>query len=157
MTMARWEPLAEFRRMDEMMDRLWGEFFGRPVGAWSQEGGEFFCPMDVYQTKDHVIVKAIIPGVGPDDLEVTFSGQQLTIRGELQEAKDEEYLLHELRHGTFTRTVLLPEIVDTSKAEAAYENGVLGIRIPKREEVKPRSLKVKVQQTPEAKKVPTAA
>lgn len=156
MTLTRWEPFAELRRLDEAMDRMWREFF-RPATFWPRalEAGDLYVPMDVYQTKDHLVVQVTIPGVRPEDVEVTFSGQQLSIHGEIKtggEVKEEDYLLRERRMGSFTRTISLPDSVDTDKAEASYDHGVLTIRIPKREEVKPKSLKVKVAKTLEGAK-----
>ena len=106
----------------------------------------------MYHTANDVVVKAALPGVKPDDVEITIVGDTLTIKGEAkaeEEVKREDYLYQERRYGAFSRSVTLPSGLDTDKAEATFENGVLTLTIPKVEKVKPKQVKVK---TAEGKK-----
>ena len=145
MTLQRWDPFGELRRMERELDRLWESLFRpRRLLRWREE---FTVPLDVYETKDHVVVRADLPGVRPEDVEVTIAGNQLTLHGEMKEereAEEEAYYLHERAMGAFSRTVTLPSGLDTDRAEATYDRGTMTIRIPKREEVKPKALKVRV-------------
>jgi HSP20 family protein len=146
----RWEPFRELRRVEEEMDRLWHGLARRGpwFGLMGSEG--LFVPLDVYQTKDQVVVKASLPGVKPEEVEISTSGNTLTIKGETKEEKEikeADYLLSEHRYGSFRRTVTLPEGVDTDKAEASFAEGVLTINIPKKDEVKPKTLKIQVAKT----------
>ena len=148
MVLRRWEPFRGLRHLEQEMDRLWGEVGGRFWG-WPARwrGEELGIPIDVYDSDDQVVVKATIPGVKPEDVDITITGNSLTIKGEAKgerEINEESYLLRERSYGSFSRTVNLPEGVNTDKAEASFENGVLTINVPKKEEVKPKSLKVKV-------------
>ena len=145
MAIRRWEPFYELRRMDHTLDRMWGGFF-RPARTFRRWSDEWELPLDVYQTADSIEVKASVPGVKPEDVEVTIEGNTLTLRGDSKSAGEagQDVLLRERRYGSFCRSVTLPAGLDTGKAEAAYQNGVLTLSIPKREETKPKSIKVEV-------------
>jgi HSP20 family protein len=102
----------------------------------------------MYQTADDVVIKASLPGVKPEDVDVTITGDTVTIKGETkteEEIKREDYLYQERRYGAFSRSVRLPGSLQTDKAEAVFENGVLKLTIPKAEESKPKTVKVKVE------------
>jgi HSP20 family protein len=103
--------------------------------------------LDVYEQKDDLIVKAEVPGLGKDEIEVTLDGNTLTIRGEKkkeEEVKDEDYYRCERTYGAFLRTIDLPAAVQPDKVHASFKNGVLEIRLPKTEEAKKSVVKVKV-------------
>jgi len=132
--------------MEDALDRMWGSFV-RPTRYLRPWSGEWLLPLDVYQTEDSVVVKAPVPGVKPEGMEVTIEGNTLTLRGETkaeEEAREDNYILQERRYGSFCRSVTLPGGLDTDKADASYEDGVLTLRIPRREEARPKSIKVKV-------------
>ena len=102
--------------------------------------------LDVAETEDSFIVKASLPGINPDDLDITFTDNILTIKGEIEEEKDVEegkYHLRERRYGMFQRSIALPVPVDADKIDAVYKDGVLTLSIPKVEEVKPKKISVK--------------
>ena len=148
MILKRWEPLVELRRMDTEMDRIRRHMF-RPTYLWPR-----FLPrdgqvaIDVYWDADNLVVRAALPGVKPEEAEVTFADSTLTISGEIKlekEVKEEEYLHRERRSGNFRRVVALPQGLDTERAEASYDNGILTVTIPKTEESKPKSLKINVK------------
>lgn len=148
MTLQRWDPFRELRSVEDTMDRMWRDFFRPRVTARIMgDGGEMAFPVDVYQTQDHYVIRASLPGVKPDNVEISMTGSHLTLKGHTEqerEVNEEQYLLRERRSGQFSRSFQLPEGVDPDKAEASFEHGELTIRVPKREELKPRTLKVNV-------------
>ena len=143
MTMQRWDPFADFRRVDEAFSRFFG---GAPRGGVAQSAERWDFPMDVIQEGDDLIVQASLPGVSPDEIGVTIEDGLLTIEGASAsetEKREGEYLLRERRSGRFHRALRLPNSVDADKASPSYANGVLTISLPKREEKKARRLEIK--------------
>jgi len=143
MSLMRWDPVREMISLRDAMDRLFDESFVRPLGPRALAGAGL--AVDIEETADDYIVKASLPGLKAEDLNIHIVGDRVTISGEVREEKKEEkpnYLLQERRFGSFSRTLALPVAVDADKAEAALDNGVLTLRIPKAEEVKPKSIKV---------------
>jgi len=143
--LARWDPLKEMVTLREAMDRLFAESFVRPGSAFPIMGMEEPA-VDMYQTKDDIIVKAALPGVKPDEIEISVTGDILTLKGELRdEEKIEEgsYLRKERHFGQFVRELSLPALVNSDKAKAEFEHGVLTLRLPKAEAVKPKSITIK--------------
>jgi HSP20 family protein len=141
----RWEPMRELMSLREAMDRLFEESFISPR-AWWTSVTEIGPAFDMYETPEEVVVKATVPGLKGEDIDVSIAGNTLTIRGEFkEETKDERasYIRQERRYGAFCRSVSLPTPVNSEKAEAVLENGVLTLRLPKAEEVKPKAIKVK--------------
>jgi len=144
-SLVRWEPFREMISLREAMDRLFDEAFTRPMSLFD---GWMLPLVDMYQTEDEVVVKATVPGVKPDDLHITVTGDVLTIRGEVKEEKDEKnatYHLRERRSGAFSRSIPLPTSVEADKAKAVFENGVLTLTLPKAEEVRPKTITVKAK------------
>lgn len=141
----RWEPLREMVTLREAMDRLFNEAFTMPGVL----GSTFALPaIDLYQTRDAVVVKAALPGLKPEDVQISVTGDALTLRGEFkqeEEQKDTTYHIRERRAGSFERTVLLPVDVQTDKAQADFENGVLTITLPKAESVRPKTISIKAK------------
>ena len=157
MVLRRWEPLTQLRRMEEEMDQAWRQFFRLPFGEvfphWTTD--EAHMPLDIYSTDDHLVVRVSLPGVKSEDVEITFTGNTLTLKGESKmdrEVNEDNYMLREHHYGAFSRTITLPSGLQTDKAEASYQNGVLTISIPKSEEVRPKSLKINVKATEDNKK-----
>ena len=128
MTMQRWDPFRELRRMEQRMSRLW------PL-AWAEEGEQqWYVPMDVIEKPEKIVVKASLPGFDAGDIKVSFENGLLTLRGEMEEEREKEegqYLLRERQYGTMFRAVRLPESVDPDQAETEFDNGVLTITFPK--------------------------
>ena len=143
MTMQRWDPIAEMRRIDDAFNRFWGvgsRGSGSAAGRWD-------IPMDVIQEGDDLIVYASIPGVEPGQIEVTLEDGLLTIEGETASESEQnkgDFLLRERRFGRFHRSLRLPSTVDAEKAESSYNNGVLTVTVPKQEEKKARKLAISV-------------
>jgi HSP20 family protein len=141
----RWDPFREISSMRETMDRLFDEGFSRPLTAALWDAAAMPA-MDLYQTADSVVVKMAVPGVQPEDIQVSAANGVLTIRGEVKEEKEEKektYHLRERRYGAFSRSVALPIQANADKAEAEFDNGVLTLTIPKAEEAKPKAITVK--------------
>jgi len=146
--LTRWDPFRDLISLREAMDRLFEESFVRPSGRRLAlaEGGAL--AVDMYETDDDVVVKTALPGIDPDDVNVSITGNTLTIKGETkvqEEVEEENYVYRERRFGAYSRSLTLPAAVETDGAEAEYENGVLTLRIPKVEEAKPKAIEVKVK------------
>ena len=142
--LTRWDPFREMMSMRGSMDRLLDRFFEEPLSEWQTT--DWGLPLDLSEDEDEFVVKASVPGINPDDLEITLSGDTLTIKGEIQkeeERQEERYHLRERRYGRFTRSISLPTSVESDKIEADYSKGVLTLHLPKTEEVKPKRIPVR--------------
>ncbi|MBN1661218.1 MAG: Hsp20/alpha crystallin family protein [Anaerolineae bacterium] len=138
-----WEPLGTLMTMQQAMDRLYDEAYGRRPEYRQSERVELL-PVDAYSTPEEVVILASVPGLNPEDVDITIEGETLTIRGAtLPPQEDVDYVIQERRFGPFSRTLTLNVPVQAEKAEAAFENGVLKLTIPKAEKIKPRQIKVK--------------
>jgi HSP20 family protein len=129
----------------DAMDRLFEENFWRP---WSVQPGHGSLPIDLADDDDHYTVTAELPGVKPEDVQVTVQGETLTIRGETNEQQEEQrqnWLMRERRSGAYQRTITLPSPVNADAAEARFEHGTLTLTLPKIEEAKPRQIRVSGQ------------
>ena len=141
----RWEPMREMMTLREAMDRLFDDAFTRPI---SMSGVSGMPAIDMYQTDDEVVVKASLPGLNAEDVDITVTGETLTLRGEVKaedEREDARYHIREARSGSFERALLLPTDVKADKAKADFENGILTISLPIAEEVKPKSISIKAK------------
>ncbi len=141
----RWEPVRDMITLREAMDHLFDEAFTRPFGAASALQAP---AVDMFQTDDEVVVRASLPGIKPGDVQISVTGEVLTIKGETKENtdhKEKSYHLREQRFGSFERSVSLPTAVVSDKAKAEFEDGILTITLPKAEEVKPRTITVKAK------------
>lgn len=141
----RWDPIREMMGMQNQMDQVFEDFFSRSPVSYDGYG---VVNLDMIQTADEVIVKASVPGIKPDDLNIAVTGDTLTIRGEVkseEEKKDANYHMREIKYGSFARSVLLPCAVVADKAQAEFENGMLRLVLPKAEEVKPKTITVKAK------------
>jgi len=144
--LTRWEPFREMRRMHDMLDQLMDRSLIDYTGE--MEGSYSYLPLDVYQTDENIIVKASAPGIKADDLDISITGDTLTIQGETtQEIEDKgvQYYLRERRASSFSRTITLPTMVKAEEAKAEFEHGVLTLTLPKVEEVKPKTITVKAK------------
>jgi len=148
--LTRWDPFREMNTLRTMLDRVFDESFVDAPRLWERPVGEWSLALDVAENEDEYTVKASLPGITPEDVEVTLADNVLTIRGEMKadEAIDEEnYHLRERRFGKFVRSITLPTTVDADKVEAVNENGVLTLHLPKTEAVKPKKIEVRKQIT----------
>ena len=114
-------------------------------GLGTREASSLGVALDMYETSDAVILEVAVPGVDPDDIEISVVGDGLTIKGEFKEEsnqKGRQYFVRSRRYGEFSRMVSLPAYVDATKTTASYDKGVLKLSIPRREETKPRQHKI---------------
>jgi HSP20 family protein len=139
----------------DAMDRDFNDAAISPVralwsGGWGNGAGRMPLPLDVYATKDEVVIIAAVPGIQAEQIEITINQNTVTLSGTVpnvassEEAKDATWYLHELQHGAFQRSVTLPIEVDPARADATCENGILRLRLPKAETAKPHQIKVRV-------------
>jgi HSP20 family protein len=143
----RWDPFRDMVSLRDAMNRLFEESFVRPA-PWGATFEGAPLAVDVVETKDDVTVKASVPGIKPEDIDITIAGDLLTIKGEFKsEHKSEEanVVRQERRYGKFERALSLPTHIVADKARAEFENGVLTLTLPKAEDVKPKAIKVKTK------------
>ena len=147
-----WKPFSELSRIEREAERMFGDFFRRPLWGFNwperfREVGFREPAIEVYEEKDDVVVKAEIPGMKKEDLEINISGTLLTIKGEKkqeEEVKKKGYYYSERSYRSFMRTIDLPKEVHIDKAYANFKDGVLEVRLPKTEEAKRKEVKIKV-------------
>ncbi|HZQ36678.1 MAG TPA: Hsp20/alpha crystallin family protein [Dehalococcoidia bacterium] len=160
MTMQRWDPFSEMQSLRQAMDRLFEDAWVRPGWGFGrgQQGGTMPMPIDVIEQDDNLIVKASLPGVKPDDIHITVQGNQLTIEGESRsehgeaqgqgqgqtQAQGQRGMVHHQEHyyGRFVRSMTLPSRVNSEKAQASFENGMLTLTLPKEEAARTRQIPV---------------
>ena len=146
--LTRWNPYREMANFRRTMNR----FLEDPFLAQTWETDETMAwdvPVDVMENPDEYVVKASLPGIHPDDLEITYNNNTLTIHGEMKSEeergdKESQYHIRERRFGSFTRSIYLPNPIQADKIKADYDAGVLVLHLPKTEEVKPKRIPVQV-------------
>ena len=141
--LTRWEPVREMITLREAMDRLFNDAFTRPVSA---SGVSIVPALDLYETADEVVARINLPGMKSDEVQISVTGDMLTLRGEVKpsdDKKDVTYHILERKAGIFERTVSLPSDIQAEKARADFENGVLTITMPKSEIAKPKTISIK--------------
>ena len=144
MAIERWDPFREAISLRDAMNSLLQESFVRPGGMPAQDGYAAL-PLDVRETEEAFVVKASLPGVKPEEVQITVHGDTLIIQGESkaeEEKKGEHWHLRERRFGSFQRAISLSTPVDSDKAQAQFEHGVLTLTLPNSEQAKPRQIKV---------------
>jgi HSP20 family protein len=134
------------RAMDRVFDSFWRPFgLSRWGSGMTSDSGRPLA-LDVYEEDDKLVIKADVPGIKPEDVHVEVTGNVLNLSGEMKDEREEKregYYIRERGYGSFARSLTLPSGLDTDKVEAAFENGVLSIRIPKTEGAKTKTIKVK--------------
>jgi len=151
MTLVKWTPIRELEDMRRDLDKLFGDFFEpvarRRFGMKAHEPGIVVPSVDVFERQGEIVVKADIPGVEKENIDITITKEHLTIKGEVkkeEEVKQEDYYSLERSFGSFSRMIQLPPEADGSKAKASFKNGVLEVVFPKKEESKQSEIKVSV-------------
>jgi HSP20 family protein len=143
MVLRHWEPFRELRQIQENKDRLWRNF-----GQEEGEAGDvenWAIPLDVVQQGDNIIVKASVPGVNSEDIDVSIENDVLTIKGQTKEAREHQegnYLMRERRAGSFYRALRLPDTLNSDQAQPHYEHGVLSITFPRMESKRAKRLQI---------------
>ena len=144
-TISRWTPAPEFKNL-QVLNRLFEPFIR---GAEDEDlvSGNWAPPVDVAETQDKILVRAELPGVKQDQIQIEFENGLLTIRGERKLEKVDGVTWHrvERTYGSFSRSFTLPRTVDPEKIAASYRDGVLEIEVPKREEAKPKQIRIAVK------------
>ncbi len=150
MALMRWLPSRELDRFKREIDRMFDEFFGEErFPSIGLQEGIAFPALDVYDAGDKIVVKAEIPGVSKDDIEIVVRDNELTIKGEKkkeEEVKEENYYYSERSFGKFVRTLRLPVEIKPEEVKARFKNGVLEIELPKVEEARPKEIKIQVEE-----------
>lgn len=141
MTLVRWNPVRELASMEvDRLNRMFSEFYGGFDRAWVPA-------VDVYENDDHeFVLKAELPAVKREDIAITYDNGVLTLKGERKsevETSRDNYHRVERQHGSFMRSFTLPATVDAARIQASYKDGVLTIRVPQREEAKPKQIEIK--------------
>jgi len=144
---SRWRPRSDLMTLHQAMDRLFEDSLVRPGLAWrgAPREGAIQLPVDIYFTEDEVVIKAAVPGVNPDDVEITIEGDTLMIKGETTAPEDVDYICQEHCYGPFARAFNMNVPIQTDKVTAEFENGILTLTLPKAEEVRPKTIKVKAK------------
>ena len=149
MAIVRWDPFREFGHLQDRINRVFNDAYGRSGDDDALlTSGSWVPPVDIYQNGEHeLILKAELPDLSREAIEITVDNGTLSIKGEKKfaaDVKEEQFHRVERRYGTFTRSFSLPPTVDATKVAADYKDGVLTVRLPLREEAKPRQIKVNV-------------
>ncbi len=142
----RLDPFREFYSMRSALDRLLDRSIGETDSEWKASLA-FSLPLDVIEKEDEFQVKAAVAGFDPEKIEISYSENTLTIKGEVKQETEEQeegkYHMHELREGSFYRSISIPVPIDADKIEAETENGILTLHLPKKEEIKPKRIEIK--------------
>jgi HSP20 family protein len=148
MAIVRWDPFREVSDMQDRMGRLLGDFYGHRGADDVMRRGAWIPPVDIYDGGNHeLVIKAELPDMKREDIQLTLDNNTLTISGEKKmdgELRDENCHRVERSYGNFTRSFSLPSTVDPARVSADYKAGVLTIRLPLREEAKPKQIQVNV-------------
>jgi HSP20 family protein len=143
-TLTHWDPFRGLTSLQDQVNRLFGDSVTR--GGASQNDLATWAPaVDIYETENALVVKADLPDIQEKDIDIRVENNTLTIRGERKfqkEVNEDNYLRVERAYGTFTRSFSLPNTVNTEGIHAEYRNGVLTVNMPKREESKPKQIKI---------------
>jgi HSP20 family protein len=151
MMITKWQPRPPLLSAWNPFEELGGfrRVFDEPFAACLREGvmttGEWKPLMDVVETKDGISLKVEVPGIKQEDINISLEDNTLTVKGERKnesEVSEEGYTRIERSYGTFQRSVVLPQTVDANRVKATYRDGVLEIQLPKREEARPKAIKV---------------
>lgn len=141
----RWNPFREMMDLRDAVDRMMERSFSSSPYKLNMEWG---LPLDVAETEDDFVVKASLPGMNPNDLDITYNDRTLTIKGEIkgdEETKNSKYHLRERWSGSFSRSITLPSRIDSDHISAKYVDGILTLHLPKTEEMKPKRIQVKAE------------
>lgn len=148
MSIIRWEPFRDLVSTHDHFNQLFNETFARAFGNQQEVSPRAWVPpVDIGETEDSLVLKAELPGIKPDDVEIRVEDNTLYLKGERKfekEVKEENLHQVERSYGTFSRSFALPSSIDSDKVKAEYQNGVLTLTMPKREEAKPKTIKIDV-------------
>jgi HSP20 family protein len=148
MTLTPWNPIRDLVQLQNRINHVFSDACGPGTEEGLMNSGTWIPPVDIYQNGDHeLVLKAELPDMKREDIAITVDNNTLILKGEkklTEEVKDEHFHRLERRYGSFSRSFVLPPMVDTTKVSAEYKNGVLSLKLPLREEAKPRQIAVNV-------------
>ena len=147
MAMVRFDPFRDLAVLQERMNRLFNDTYGPRREDDLMSRGTWTPAVDIYEVNSELVLKAELPDMRREDIDVSVENSTLTIRGERKldnEVKQENFHRIERAYGNFVRSFSLPNTVDPAKISAEYKNGVLTVKLPVREEAKPRSISIDV-------------
>ena len=147
MAIVRWEPFRDLLTTQREFDRLFKEAFSPMSGETEVSTRSWAPPVDIYETDDAIVLKAELPGIDPKDVEVRVEDNTLYLKGERKyekEVKEQNYHRIERSYGSFARSFSLPSSINAEKVKAEYKDGLLTLTMPKREEAKPKTIKIDV-------------
>lgn len=160
MNIVKYDPFRELRGLQDEMNRLFNLGVSRSGNGEDIVRGAWSPSVDIFENKDQIVLEAELPGMKPEDVNISIENNVLTIHGERKfEKKDEGDNFHrvERSYGNFTRSFTLPPTISSENANAEFENGVLRLTLAKREEAKPRRIEIKVGKGAQAKTIETKA
>lgn len=148
MSMVRFDPFRDLATMQDRINRIFGDAYTRRFDDDLTQRGEWFPPVDIYENANQeIVLKAELPGISREDIDLRVENNTLTLRGERKrdtEVKQEQYHRIERSYGSFSRSFSLPSRIDTEKVRADFKEGVLSIVLPVKAEAKPRQIEVAV-------------
>ena len=150
MPMVRWEPIHNLVSIQDRMNRIFDDAFRGQRGATEDDwalGGKWAPAVDIFEQGDDIVLKAELPGINADDVDIRVENNVLTLRGERKfesDVKRESCHRVERAYGSFSRSFTLPNVVDTEKIKADYTDGVLQVTLPQKEEAKPKQIEIAV-------------
>ncbi len=150
MAIVRWEPLRDLVTAQRDFDRLFRGAFSPQVSETELSTRAWAPPVDIYETEDAIVLKAELPGVDPKDVEVRVEDNTLYLKGERkfeEEVKEQNYHRVERSYGSFARSFSLPNSISADKVKAEFKDGLLTLTMPKREEAKPKTIKIDVSKS----------
>ena len=145
MTITRWSPMTDLVSLREAMDRLFEDSFIKPSAWTGLAAGQVAVPVDLWETNDAYHLRADLPGIAPEDLDINVTSDTVSLAGEAktqQDVSNDGWLRQERRIGKFQRAFTLPVQIDPDKVQATFTRGVLDLVLPKADQVKPRTIKV---------------
>jgi len=148
MAVVKWDPFRDLVSIQDRMNRLFEQTLSRSRGEEGVTATTWTPAVDIYETADTIVMKAELPGVAREDIQIQIDGSTLTLKGERRFAKDvqeESYLRIERAYGSFHRSFTLPATVQPEKVRALFKDGVLELTLPKAEDSKPKRISVDVR------------
>jgi HSP20 family protein len=146
MAITRWDPFRDLMSIQNEMNRLFGRTYGGDLGESTR--GAWTPSLDVYETQEKFVIIMELPGVSPDNVDISVEDSTLMVRGERKfysEQNEESFHRIERRFGEFNRSLTLPSTADAENIRASFDAGVLTIEVPKREEAKPKKITIKAK------------
>ena len=145
MAVSRWDPFRDLMSIQNELNRLFGRTYAGGESGTSSSGS-WMPALDVFETQDKFVVTVELPGVDPDEVDVSVEDSTLTITGErkfYENVSDDSFHRIERRYGSFARSLTLPQTADAERIEASFDRGVLTIEVPKVEQAKPKRIQIK--------------